>query len=143
VTDVVQIVAVSISAVLLGVVLELVRRRRLTEEYSLIWIVCATALLVLSLWRDTLHVAARALGVFYPPAVLILILVFFMFVVSLYFSVVISGQRQQIEQLVEDLALLEADVRELRGSVGTVSSGKVMPGATRDRGEATEHRRVG
>ena len=56
------------------------------------------------------------LGIYYPPALLILVLVFFVFVVSLYFSVVVSRQRQQIERLVEDVALLDADLRELRES---------------------------
>ena len=55
--------------------IDLVRRRKLTEEYSFIWILCAAALLVLSLWRDILHVTARWLGVYYPPAVLLLVLI--------------------------------------------------------------------
>ena len=82
-------------------VIELVRRRTLTEEYSFIWIVCAAALLALSLWRNILELAASALGVHYPPAVLLLVLTLFVVIVSLYFSVVVSRQRKQIERLVE------------------------------------------
>lgn len=108
----VQIGAVLISGSLLLLVIDLVRRRKLTEEYSFIWILCAAALLVLSLWRDILHVTARWLGVYYPPAVLLLVLILFVFVASLYFSVVISGQRRQIERLVEEVALLDQRVRE-------------------------------
>ena len=99
-------------------VIELVRRRTLTEEYSFIWIVCATALLALSLWRNILELAAAALGVHYPPAVLLLVLTLFVVVVSLYFSVVVSRQRKQIERLVEEMALLDAHVRELTGFYG-------------------------
>ena len=40
-----------------------------------------------------------------------------MFLVSLYFSVMVSRQRQQIEKLVEEVALLDADLRELRAQV--------------------------
>jgi hypothetical protein len=120
-SDLVQIVAVSISATLLILVLELVRRRRLREEYSFIWLACALALLVLSMWRDLLHIAARALGVYYPPALLLLLLILFVFVASLHFAVVISRQRQQIEALVEEIALLETEVRELKGVRGTKS----------------------
>ena len=110
--NVVQIGAVIVSGALLLLVIDLVRRGKLTEEYSFIWILCAAALLVLSLWRDILHVTARWLGVYYPPAVLLLVLIFFVFVASLYFSVVISGQRRQIEHLVEELALLDQRMRE-------------------------------
>ena len=142
-TDLVQIVAASISAGLLVLVLELVRRRKLTEEYSLIWFLCATALLGFSLWRDALHLAARLLGIYYPPAVLILVLVFFVFIVSLYFSVVVSRQRQQIERMVEDLALLDRDVRDLRSRIGSIAADQVVPGPADHRREIGQQRRVG
>lgn len=111
-TDNVQIVAVVVSAGLLVFVIDLVRRRKLTEEYSFIWILFALGLLGMSLWRESLHAVARWLDVYYPPAVLLGALVFFVFIASLYFSVVISRQREQIERLVEAMALLEARQRE-------------------------------
>ena len=117
-----QLLSIAVSAGLLLLVVSLVRRRRLTEEYSFIWVVCAAALLGLSIFRGVLHALARWLGIFYPPAVLLLILIFFVFVASLYFSVVISRQRQQIEHLVEDQAILEREVRALQAT----------PTATRD-----------
>jgi hypothetical protein len=140
-TDLVQVVSVVFSALLLGLVLELVRRRKLTEEYSLIWIVCAIALFTLSVWRDVLHVAARTLGVFYPPALLLLALTGFVFVVSLYFSVVVSRQRQEIERLVEEIALLDAEVRQLRESGGPVPPADVVPRAAGHGAQPAEFRR--
>jgi hypothetical protein len=113
-TDLVQLVSIVVSAVLLVSIVELVRRGRLTEEYSFIWIVCAVALFALSLWRNLLDVAASALGVHYPPAVLLLVLTFFVVIVSLYFSVVVSRHRKDIEKLVEEVALLDEQVRALR-----------------------------
>ena len=142
-TDLTQIVATTVSTALLVIVLELVRRRKLTEEYSLLWLVCATALLLFSVWREALHLAAGLLGVHYPPAVLILVLVLFVFLVSLYFSVVVSRQRQQIEHLVEELALMDADLRELRRRVGAITPEQVIPHATRHGAQAGQQRRVG
>jgi hypothetical protein len=113
-TDLVQLVSIVVSAVLLASIVELVRRGRLTEEYSFIWIVCAVALFALSLWRNLLDVAASALGVHYPPAVLLLVLTFFVVIVSLYFSVVVSRHRKDIERLVEEVALLDEQIRTLR-----------------------------
>jgi hypothetical protein len=109
----VQIVAVAVSAGLLLLVLDLVRRRKLTEEYSFIWIVFALGLLGLSLWRESLHTVARWLDVHYPPAVLLMALIAFVFLASLYFSMVISRQREQIERLVEEMAILAAQQREI------------------------------
>ena len=107
-TSVVQVLAIAVAGVLLLLVLDLVRRGKLREEYSLVWIACAGALLILSIWRDLLHAVARWLDVYYPPTVLLLILILFVFIACLHFSVVVSRQRAQIERLVEDQALLAA-----------------------------------
>lgn len=141
-TDPVQLVSIVVSGALLVTIIELVRRGRLTEEYSFIWIVCAVALLALSLWRNLLDLAAATLGVHYPPAVLLLILTFFVVIVSLYFSVVVSRHRKNIEQLVEEVALLDADVRALRESAGSVTASEVVPRATNQGGGAADQRRL-
>jgi len=114
VTDRVQVVSLAVSVLLLLVVFELVRRRKLTEEYSFLWILCALALVLLSIRRQILDATARWLGVYYPPAVLLMVLILMVFVASLCFSVIVSRQRQQIERLIEETAILAAEVRELR-----------------------------
>jgi hypothetical protein len=98
-----------------------VRRGKLTEEYSFLWILSAVGLLALSLKRDILHTVARWLGVYYPPAVLLLFLVLMVFAASLWFSVIVSRQRQQIERLIEETAILSAELRDLRASRPGVS----------------------
>jgi hypothetical protein len=123
VTDVLHLVALAVSGLLLILVLELVRRRKLTEEYSFIWILGAVGLLVFSSSRQILHVIAAWLGIAYPPALLLLAVIFFFFVASLYFSVVVSRQRQQIERLTEEVAILAARQREM-------GSSNVPPGST-------------
>jgi hypothetical protein len=134
-TDLVQFVSIGVSAALLVTIVELVRRGRLTEEYSFIWIVCAVALFALSLWRNLLDLAASVLGVHYPPAVLLLVLTFFVVIVSLYFSVVVSRHRKQIERLVEEVARLEEQIRALRAAPrdGPVEDGRFIARAQRRR----------
>ena len=114
--DRVQVVALTVSILLLAVVLELVRRRKLTEEYSFLWILSSGALVALSIRRDVLDAAAGWLGVFYPPMVLLMLLIVMVFVASLCFSVILSKQRQQIERLVEETAILAAQLREERAA---------------------------
>lgn len=118
----VQIVAIAVSVLLLLGVLELVRLKKLTEEYSFVWIICAVALLVLSFTRQLLERVALAMGIYYPPAALLLVLILFVFVASVSFSVVVSRQRQQIERLIEDAALADAELRELRDTVNQAHS---------------------
>jgi len=138
VTDRVQVVSLVISVLLLLVVFELVRRRKLTEEYSFLWILSALALVLLSIRRQILDATARWLGVYYPPALLLMVLILMVFVASLCFSVIVSRQRQQIERLIEETAILAAEIRELRRS--DLRSRETTSAAEPDLGLAAERR---
>ena len=59
----ISIAAAIASVVLILVVLELIRGRRLKERYALLWLVTGVVLLVLSVWRDGLNTIAGWLGV--------------------------------------------------------------------------------
>ena len=63
-----------------------------------------------------LDAAASWLGVFYPPMVLLMLLIVMVFMASLCFSVIVSRQRQQIERLIEETAILSAELREERAA---------------------------
>ena len=115
-TDKVQILAVAASIVLLLAVLELVRRRRLVEEYSILWVLAAVALIAVSLKRSVLDIAARWLDVHYPPAVLVLLLILIVFIASLCFSVILSGQQRRIDRLIDETSVLSAELRDLRAA---------------------------
>jgi hypothetical protein len=101
------------SFVLVLVVLELIRSRRLRERYALLWLATGIALTVLSAWRDGLNTIARWLGVrSYPPAVLFAVGLLFVIVVLLHYSTVISRLADQNTILAQRLALLEGKLRE-------------------------------
>jgi hypothetical protein len=129
--DRIQIVALTVSVVLLLAVLDLVRRRKLTEEYSFLWILSSLALLALSIRREILHDAARWLGVYYPPILLVMLLILMVFVASLCFSVIVSRQRQQIERLIEETAILSAELRDLRDRHSSRIESAERPAVTR------------
>jgi len=113
VPDRIQLAAVAGSVLLLALVLELVRRRRLSDEYALTWIACAVALLAASVFRGALDRIALWFGIHYPPALLLLGLIVLVFVAALNFSMVVSRQRRQIERLIQEVAILQAELRAL------------------------------
>ena len=79
------------SLLLLLIVLELIRGRRLKERYALLWIVTGLVLLVLSAWRGGLNTIAGWLGVSgYPPAILFAAAIMFVIAVLLHYSTVLS-----------------------------------------------------
>lgn len=112
--DRLQIVGLLVSVLLLAIVLELVRRRKLIEEYSFPWILFSLALLAVSLRQEILHAVAEWLGASYPPIVLVMLLIAMVFVASLCHSVIVSRHRQQIERLTEETAILSAELRDIR-----------------------------
>ena len=111
-------VAVSVGAtiasiVLLLVVLELVRRRRLREKYALLWILTAIVLLVLSVWRGLVDSIALSLGISYGPIVIVAIGALFILVVLLHYSTVISALTDRSVVLAQRVAILEQRLRDL------------------------------
>jgi hypothetical protein len=107
----VTIFGVIASLLLILVVLELVRGRRLKERYALLWLATGIALLVLSAWRGGLNTIAGWLGVTgYPPAVLFAVATLFIFLVLLHYSTVISKLTDENVELAQRVALLEERV---------------------------------
>jgi hypothetical protein len=98
--------------VILGVIIELIRRHRLQERYALLWIATGTVMLVLAVWRDALHRLAELVGVAYPPSALFMVAGLFVLVVLLHFSTVLSRLSDQNKTLAQRLALLEQRLRE-------------------------------
>ena len=102
-----------VSVLLLLVVFELIRSRRLRERYALLWLATGLVLLALSAWRGGLNTIARWFGVStYPPAVLFAVGLLFVILVLLHYSTVISKLSDQNTILAQRLALLESRIGE-------------------------------
>jgi len=113
----VSVIGVVASLLLLLVVLELVRGRRLKERYALLWLATGVVLLVLSAWRDALNTIAGWVGVTgYPPAVLFAVAILFTLLVLLHYSTVLSKLTDENVELAQRIALLEERVE--RGASG-------------------------
>jgi cell division protein FtsW (lipid II flippase) len=111
----VSLAAALASLLLLLVVFELIRSRRLRERYALLWVATGLVLLALSLWRDGLNTIADWVGVeTYPPAVLFAVAVLFVLAVLLHYSTVISKLTDQNVVLAQRVALLEFEISERR-----------------------------
>jgi hypothetical protein len=104
-------VAVLATLVLLLLVLELVRRRRLLERYALVWMAVTGLLIVLALWDGLLTSVASVIGISYPPSALFLIAFGFVILLLLHFSVAVSKLTDQSKVLAQQLALLDERVR--------------------------------
>jgi hypothetical protein len=66
-----SIFAAIAALILLAVVFELMRSRRLQERYALLWILTGIVVFVLAVWRGLLGWAADLVGISYPPSALL------------------------------------------------------------------------
>jgi hypothetical protein len=107
-------VAAVAALLLIGVVLELIRSRRLQERYALLWLLTGGVILVLAVWRDLLGTVSSAIGVHYPPSALFAVGAVFILVVLLHYSTVISKLAETNKVLAQRLALLETELAEHR-----------------------------
>src|SRR3954447_9997241 len=112
----VRIVAVIVTAVMLGVVLELVRRRRLIERYALMWMVVALILLVLAIWNQLLAHVSHAIGIEVPANALFIAGLGVAFLMLLHFSVITSRLSAETKILAQEVARLDAEARAARGA---------------------------
>jgi hypothetical protein len=111
------IIAVGGSLVVLLVVLELVRQRKLREEYSLLWLITAIVLLILSVSRPLLDILANAVGIFYPPSALFLVALAFVMFILLHFSTVLTRLAHENKELAQQMALLRWELEQARAAL--------------------------
>lgn len=103
-------VIVAIGAVLLALfVLDLVRRRQLSEEHSVLWLVCSMAIAVLGFSTPLLRAITRAFGILFESSTVFAAGLAFAVMMLLYLSVQLSKLTRQSADLARELALLRAE----------------------------------
>jgi hypothetical protein len=102
---------------MLLVVLELVRRRKLREDYSLLWLVTFVVIIVLAFLEGALDRIAIFMGIFYPPTALFVIGFGLMLIILLQYSTVITRLASQNKQSAQQIALLSQRVHELENQL--------------------------
>lgn len=110
----IQIIAVAVSLLLILVIFQLIRRRKLKEQYSLLWFLTVAVILVLALWEAPLYRISSALGIATPSNLLFLAAIGFLFVMAMHFSLLVSRLTDQSKMLAQKLALLEHDLNQER-----------------------------
>jgi hypothetical protein len=116
-----RLIAVALTAGLILVILELVRRKRLMERYALLWLASGVVLLVLAAWRGLLSTIAFAVGVHYPPALLFAVAFGVELLLLLHFSLAVSSLTDQNKILAQRLAILQQRVDEQGRRIGELT----------------------
>lgn len=111
-----QLLAILISLVMLFGIVELVRRRKLKEEYSFLWLLTGVILFVLAVNFNLLVKLTQAIGVVTPVNTLFFFGLLFVIVLCLHYSLKISQLTIQVKTLAQKVALLEEERNETEKS---------------------------
>ena len=106
---------VFVAVVIALVVIFYIRRWRLREEYSLLWLFLSAALVILTIDQGVMEWAADRLHVAYSPAVLFFLALAFVAVMLFHYSLEISRLSDQNKMLAQEMSLLRAKL-ETAGS---------------------------
>ena len=100
-----QMVAGLTALALAVYVLNLVRRRRLSEEYSVLWMVATVGMTVLAFWTGLLHAITHLFGALYDTSTIFFFGFVFVFISLLQQSMKLTRLEQENRDLARALAL--------------------------------------
>jgi len=109
----IQLISLAGSLFFMLGVLELIRRQKIKEAYALLWLIFGSIFILLSFWKSGLDYFAGIFGIYYPPALLFLILIVAVILILVSYSAVISSQNDKIRALTQELALMKVQLEKL------------------------------
>jgi hypothetical protein len=113
-----RIVAAAIAVFFMLLILDLIRRDRLQERYSVIWFVAGLGMLAGAAFPGLLEFVADAMGVRNTNVALFSIVLLLLLGLALNFSVIMSRQAAQITRLAQERAIDQARSAETEGPLG-------------------------
>ena len=107
-----KIFAIVASILIMLVVVELVRRRKLREEYSWLWLLTGGIIILFVVWYDLLLFVTHLIGAIAPTTTLFIFALLFLMLISLHYSIQISKLSHQVKEMAQQLTLLKGRVED-------------------------------
>jgi len=126
---VIVLAGISLAVIVLVIIVSLLLRRQLREKYASLWIVIGLVILVLAIFPGLLLWLSDALGVEVPSNLIFALALVLLIGVALHLSWELSLAEDEVRRVAEDVAILRADVEDLRRQAGGTA------GADSDDGE--------
>jgi len=109
-----QLFAIVVSLLVFFFTIEMVRTRKLREEYSVLWLTTSFVMFVLVLKYEWLVNITRVIGAVLPTTTLFLGSIIFLVLMAVQFSIKISRLTDQVKDLVQENALLRQDLKQFK-----------------------------
>jgi hypothetical protein len=109
-----QLFAIVVSLTVFFLTIDMVRKKRLREEYSLLWLGTSMLMFVLIVRYDWLLALTRLIGAVLPTTTIFLGAILFLILLAVQFSIKISRLSNQVKDLVQENALLRYEFEKSR-----------------------------
>ncbi len=113
-----QIFALIVGIAISIFIVEMVRRKKLREEYSWLWLLTSLGIIVLVIWYDLLVFITEMIGAVLPTTTLFVFGLLFLLLIALHYSVKISSLTDQVRKLAQKLSILQSELDERRAESG-------------------------
>lgn len=117
-----RILAALLAIAFMAMILELIRRDKLQERYSVVWFVAGLGMLAGAAFPGLLELVADLMGVRDTNVALFSIVLLLLLGLALNFSVIMSRQSAQITRLAQERALERARERGSNGRSNDMTS---------------------
>lgn len=118
-----RIIPAIVAVIIVVAVVELIRRRKLREEYAMLWLLASAVLLIFAVYPKLLWLLQKWLGVFYLT-IMVLGSFFFLMLLTLRLGISISRLTDDSRQIAQRLSLLERKLEKFTSSQIDDSDGK-------------------
>ena len=108
----IQIISILICIFLVAYVFELVRRKHLSEEYSMGWLITGASMLALSVSEGLLKWVSEIVGATLFTSTLFFFGLLFLMVICLHFSIRISALTNQVRKLTQSIGILDLEKKK-------------------------------
>ncbi len=108
-----KFVAILLAIGLIVFIFELVRRKKLREEYSWLWMLTGVVILILAAWYDLLFLITRLIGAVLPTSTIFFFGLFFLILINLYFWTKTSKLSDQVKECAQKSAILDEKVERI------------------------------
>jgi hypothetical protein len=109
-----QILSIVTACLVLLVVIEMMRRRKLREKYAGVWLVVSIGVVVLAVVPQAAEFMARLTGVETPSNFVFLVAGVVLALVALHLSIEVGHLEEEVRTSVEEIALLRCELEDVR-----------------------------
>lgn len=99
--------ALIFSILLILFVLNLVKKNKLDEKYSILWLFSSLIILIVSIYPKIITIIANKFNVYYPPSLMLLFGILILGAYIIHITTVITKQNKMIVKLTQELGILK------------------------------------